>query len=190
MANVNLMPWRMLKREHKKKRFFIFLSIHVITAIAIIFFSYIYLLNLLENQAHRNLWLKNEIAGLESQVREIGEIKGLRRALLVRLNWIKKMQTSRSVLIFLLNELSRVIPTSLFFTRIERHENKVTLSGYTESNQDVSQFMRQIELISWMRKPKLAEVKKTHPNVGHEFKLSFILASKSLISYNRHDEKI
>ncbi|MCP0914486.1 MULTISPECIES: PilN domain-containing protein [Legionella] len=180
MADINLLPWRELKREREKKEFGIFVFIGLTSAVLIIFLINFYAKQLVEQQSRRNEILQTEITRLEKQIKEIADIKKLRQALIARMRIVQNLQGTRSLTVRLFDELIKIMPDGVFLTHVERSGDKVTLLGYAESNTNISQLMRNIENNQWIQNPELTEIKKTKEetpssNVENEFKLSFIL---------------
>ncbi|KTD22426.1 PilN domain-containing protein [Legionella londiniensis] len=178
MTEINLLPWRELRREREKKEFNLYLFLGLITAALIVFLINFYANQLIENQMHRNQLLENEIARLDKQIKEIEGIKALRQALIARMTIIQNLQATRSLTPRLFDELVKIIPNGVYLTKVERKEDTITLLGYAESNSNISQLMRNIERNQWIQNPDLTEIKKTKEaerQVENEFKLSFNL---------------
>ncbi|ETO93579.1 PilN domain-containing protein [Legionella oakridgensis] len=181
MTEINLLPWRELKREREKKQFTTYLFFGLGSAVVVVFLINMYAKQLIENQSSRNQQLQNEITTLEKQIKEIEEIKNVRQALIARMVIIQNLQATRSLTVRLFDELVKIMPDGVFLTSVERQGDKIILLGYAESNSNISQLMRQIEHNKWIKEPDLTEIKKTKESssgVENEFKLSFILSPK------------
>ena len=181
MTEINLLPWRELKREREKKRFSIYLVMALVVAAAIVFLVNLYAQELIDRQTDRNQMLQNEIALLDKQIKSIAEIKKLRQALVARMEIVQNLQATRSLIVHLLDELVKIMPDGVYLTSVERSVDKVTLLGYAESNTNISQLMRNIQHNRWIQDPELTEIKKTNedkPDVVNQFKLSFVLSPK------------
>jgi len=187
MTEINLLPWRELKREREKKRFTIYLFMALVGAAFIVFLINMYAQQLVENQTNRNQHLQDEITQLEKQIKEIANIKKLRQALLARMNIVQNLQATRSLTVRLFDELIKIMPDGVYLTNVERAGDKITLLGYAESNSTISQLMRNIENNRWIQDPELTEIKKSKEaktDVENQFKLSFILSPKTSGHYN------
>lgn len=178
MTEINLLPWRELKREHEKKEFNLFLIIGMIAAILIVVLINFYANRLVEHQRQRNQLLENEIKQLEVKIKKIEDIKTLRQALIARMTIIQNLQATRALSPRLFDELVRIIPNGVYLTQVEREGDNITMLGYAESNSNISELMRNIERNQWIQNPNLTEIKKikeAERQVNNEFKLSFIL---------------
>jgi len=187
MTDINLLPWREVRREREKKRFTIYLFIAMAGAVVIVFLINMYAQHLVENQTNRNQLLQDEIVLLEKQIKEIADIKKLRQALLARMDIVQNLQATRSLTVRLFDELIKIMPDGVYLTSVERNLDKVTLLGYAESNSNISQLMRNIESNQWIKNPELTEIKKSKEaksEVENQFKLSFILSPKTSGHYN------
>ena len=178
MTNINLLPWREAKREREKKQFVTHVAFGLLVAMGVVILLNFYAKNLIDSQTHRNQVLTDEITKLNGQIKEIAELKKLRKALIARMTIVKDLQAKRTLTVRLFDELVKIMPDGVYLTKIERKGDKITLFGYAESNTNVSQLMRKIETNEWIQNPELTEIKKTkedRPQVENEFKLSFNL---------------
>ena len=184
MTEINLLPWREQKREGEKKQFITYLIVAIVSAVVIVFLINYYATSLVDMQTQRNQRLRDEISQLEKQIKEISDIKKLREALIARMNIVQNLQATRTLTVRLLDEIIRIIPSGVYLYQIDRVGDKVTILGYAESNTNISQLMRSIEKSVWIQDPELTEIKKTAevklPD-ENEFKLSFILKSKTML---------
>lgn len=184
MTEINLLPWREKKREQEKKQFTISLLIGLIMAVVVVFLIDYYAKSLVDAQTQRNQRLKDEITQLEKQIKEISEIKKLRQALIARMTIVQNLQATRALTVRLFDEIIKIMPDGVYLNHVERVGDKVTLLGYAESNTNISLLMRHIESNAWIQNPVLTEIKKSVEAKKldeNEFKLSFILKSKSML---------
>jgi len=179
MTEINLLPWRELKREHEKKQFTIYLFAGFAGAAIIVFLINFYGQQLVSNQTYRNNQLQNEIAEMQKKIKEINNIKLLKQALIARMTIVQNLLITRVLTVRLFDELIKVMPKGVFLSKVERSGDKITVLGYAESNSDISALMRNIEKNALIQAPALTEIKKskdTSSAVEHEFKLSFTLS--------------
>lgn len=182
MTRINLLPWREQKREQEKKVFTTILIACAIFAAFIVFIVNYYAAELVSNQVARNQILQNEINSLEDQIKEIKALKQIRQALISRMSIVQNLQSTRTLMVHLFDELIKVLPPGIYVTKLERKNDMVTLWGYSESNTNISILMRNIESNAWIQNPSLTEIKKMDDEkqqpANNEFKLSFILKPK------------
>jgi type IV pilus assembly protein PilN len=145
MANINLLPWRDAHRQEKKKEFLGLLGVVVVIAAISAFGWNLVANNRLDNQHSRNQLLKNNIATLEKQVAEIKELKKRRQDLLDRMAVIQNLQGNRPDIVKIYDEFVRAVPDGVYFTKMERKGNEISLQGFAESNNRVSALMRKLD---------------------------------------------
>lgn len=181
MTEINLLPWREVKREQEKKQFIISFSTSVISAVIMVFLINYYATMLVDNQIARNQRLKNEIIQLNTKIAEIKNLKALRQTLIARMDIVQNLQATRTLTVRLLDGVISIIPSGIYLYQIARVADKVTLLGYAEANTNISELMRSIQHNSYTEDPELTEIKKStdeKQSDENEFKLSFILKTK------------
>ena len=182
MTEINLLPWREHRREQQKKVFTSMLLAGVIVSIIVVFFINSYADHLVSYQTSRNQILQNEITNLDDQIKEIKSLKQVRESLISRMSIIQNLQSTRTLMVHLFDELINVMPSGIYVTKLERKNDIVTLWGYAESNTNISILMRNIESNAWLQTPVLTEIKKMDEKkeaANNEFQLSFVLKPRS-----------
>ena len=158
MANVNLLPWREIQRQEKKKEFLIVLG--MVAAVALLLaVAWGYWVNWqIDWQADRNNLLKREIAVLDEKVKEIKELKLRRQQVLERMEVIKALQGNRPGVVKVFDEFVRSVPSGVFFIEVKRVGENVALIGFAESNNRISTLMRQLDASDRFKEPNLTKV--------------------------------
>lgn len=174
MANINLLPWRDQYREEKKREFVSILVFLGIVAAAVAFI-WVQMVNAsIDSQSQRNQLLQTEITMLEKQVAEIKELKDRRTELIDRMKVIQDLQGKRPIIVRYFDEMVRAIPDGVFFNRLSRRGEVISIEGIAESNNRVSSLMRNLDASDWLASPNLTSVKDA-PNFGenaNEFKMT------------------
>jgi len=181
MTHINLLPWREKKREQDKKVFTTMLLAGGVIAALIVFLVNYYASNLVSNQTARNEILQKENTILDGQISEIKALKLIREGLISRMSIIQNLQSTRTLMVHLFDELIKVVPSGVYVIKLERQNDIVSLWGYSESNTNISFLMRNIEANVWIQNPVLTEIKKMDDKkqaANNEFKLSFVLKAK------------
>jgi type IV pilus assembly protein PilN len=167
MAKINLLPWRQVYREEKKREF---LGIIFGVGLVAVFGAYLWVSSVesaIENQNARNQLLNQEIAKLDAQVKEISEIKKVRDDLLARIKVITDLEGTRPVIVRYFDELARAIPDGVWITSVDRKGNVMTIEGVAESYNRVASFMRNLESSDWYASPNLSSVQAA-PDEGED----------------------
>ena len=131
----------------------------------------------LDNQQARNQLLQTNITVLDKQIAEIEDLKKRRQELLDRMLVIQALQGNRSEIVKIFDEFSRAIPDGVFFTKMDRKGQQVSLEGYAESNNRVSALMRKLDKSEKFAEPNLTVVESDNElgEQGSKFKMRFQL---------------
>lgn len=160
MARINLRPWREERNERLQKRFIgNVVGAALLGALVVLGVSYYYDVQM-DRQNARNNYLKTEIAKLDQKIKEIQELRAKRERLLERLNAIQQLQGNRPVIVRNFDELVRVLPDGVYYESLVRRGETITIDGFAEQNNDVSELMRRLDGSIWFAEPDLRQVDK------------------------------
>ena len=121
---------------------------------------YVLLNQMIDNQRNRNDFLQQEITKLDEQIKSIDSLQKEIDGLKARKKAVEDLQTDRNVPVYLLNELVKQTPEGIYLTSISQVGNTVTVNGMSQTNDRVSEFLRNISYNSpTMEKPDLVEIK-------------------------------
>lgn len=158
MARINLLPWREEMRLEKKKEFLTQLGGVCIVAALIAFVWVRAVDGSIATQNSRNTMLQQEIKALEQQVVEIQNLKKERRELLDRMKVIQDLEGKRAIIVHYFDEMATAVPDGVFLTSLNRQGDVFTLKGISESNNRISEFMRQIEDSDWFKGTSIVSI--------------------------------
>jgi type IV pilus assembly protein PilN len=157
---INLLPHREEKRQQRKRAFFVALGASAAIGVVIAGGWYSVLQQLQAAQAARNDMLRTENKKLDVQIKDIATLRAEIEALKARQKAVEDLQTDRNVPVYLLDELSKQAPEGIFLTAIKQNGNVVTITGVAQTNERVSEFLRNTLYNSpWLEKPELVEIK-------------------------------
>ena len=160
MILINLLPHREEKRRQRKQSFFIGLGLCALGGLAVVGIWYTVLQQLTAAQDARNSFLKAEIGRLDLQIKDIATLRTEIEALKARQKAVEDLQTDRNVPVHLLNELVRQTPEGVYLTAIRQNGSVVAINGIAQTNERVSEFLRNTLYNSpWLEKPELVEIK-------------------------------
>lgn len=178
MARINLLPWREERRKLRQNEFYAILGGAVLTgvlAVVAILWSYG---SRIDAQNRRNEYLKQEIAALDAKIKEIETLETTRQKLLSRKKVIEDLQSSRSQMVHLFDDLVRTIPEGVRLVAIKQNGEELTLDGLAESNARVSTYMRNLETSEWVTTPELAIVEAKGPDRRSRYAFTLKVALK------------
>ena len=161
MALINLLPWREELREERKKRFLTALVGVLVVSVGILFLIDRYVSNGIEHQMARNAFLQTQIAQLDIRIKEISDLKARRKQLLERMKIIQDLQGNRPITGRVFDQLARTLPDGVYYSQVKMTDKLIAISGAAESNNRVSDLMRNLEASDWLEAPSLTEVKAT-----------------------------
>jgi type IV pilus assembly protein PilN len=171
---INLLPHRQEKRQRRKIAFFAGLGAAAVVGLIIIALWWFVLQHLISNQQQRNQFLSAEITRLESQIKDIATLKAEIEALKARQKAVEDLQTDRNVPVRLLNELVKQTPEGVYLTAIKQTGNVVAVNGVAQTNERVSEFLRNTAYNSeWLTRPELVEIRVGGQGAGRDARRLF-----------------
>jgi type IV pilus assembly protein PilN len=157
---INLLPHREEKRRQRKQAFFVALGVAAVAGLLVVGGWYSVLQQMKAAQASRNGMLRAEIAKLDKEIKDIAALRTEIEALKARQKAVEDLQVDRNTPVHLLDELSKQVPEGVYLASIKQNGNIVTVSGVAQTNERVSEFLRNTLYNSpWLEKPELVEIK-------------------------------
>jgi type IV pilus assembly protein PilN len=166
---INLLPHREAKRRLRKRAFFVALGAFALVGALITAVWFTVLQQLTSAQVARNEFLQNEITQLEAQIKDIATLKAEIEALKARQKAVEDLQTDRNMPVYLLDELVKQTPEGVYLTTIKQSGPTVLVTGVAQTNERVSEFLRNTLYNSaWLEKPELIEIKANNVGTGRD----------------------
>lgn len=161
---INLLPHREIKRAARRRQFGVLLVSVLILAAGVIGLGQGVISSRLDNQDERNAYLQQEIAKLDIQIKKIRKIKEETQALLERKQVVETLQSNRTEVVHLFDEIIRILPEGLYVNSVRQVGDQIELLGYTQSSARVSTLMRSLEDSPWFEQPSLVEIRAATVN--------------------------
>ena len=155
MARINLLPWREELRKQQQQEFVVAIGFSVLVTAALLGCVHMYLQGLQDYQDQRNKIILDEIAILDTKIKEIKDIEEKKNKLLTKIDVIQELQESRPEIVHLFDELSTTAPEGIYLTKFSQSGNGLTMNGKAQSNARVSAYMRAIDASPWLKTPRL-----------------------------------
>lgn len=160
MILINLLPHREEKRRQRKRNFFVLLGLSAFAGVIVVGVWMSVLQQMKSAQESRNEFLKAEITRLEAQIKDIATLRAEIDALKARQKAVEDLQTDRNVPVHLLNEIVKQTPEGIYLTSIKQTGQVVSVNGVAQTNERVSEFLRNTLYNSaWLERPELIEIK-------------------------------
>jgi len=159
MININLLPWREELRQKKQNQVIkVIIAIWVVAGICA-FLLVNYWSGRIDHQNSRNQYLTSEINKLKKTIKEIETLKDKRNAIVDRVEVIQELQSGRTQVVHLFDDLVRKMPEGVFLKSLTKKSRQIKLAGSAQANARVSALMRSLDSSDWFMSPKLQIVK-------------------------------
>ncbi len=160
MIRINLLPHREMRRERRKKEFVALSVLTVVAGAAIALVVAFGIGGQIDAQQARNNFIKAENDKLDAQIKEIALLKQEIEALRARQEAVETLQSNRTLPVHVMDELVKHTPEGIHFKQLKQANRKVTLTGLAQSNERVSNLLRNLaHETPWLERPELVEIK-------------------------------
>ncbi len=160
MILINLLPHREEKRQQRKRAFFVALGLAAAVGAVVIGLWFSVIAQMKDAQVARNDYLRTEIQRLEAQIKDIANLRSEIDALKARQKAVEDLQTDRNTPVYLIDELVKQVPEGIYLTSIRQTGSTVAVVGVAQTNERVSEFLRNTLYNSpWLERPELIEIK-------------------------------
>ena len=160
MILINLLPHREERRRRQQAAFYTGIGLSVAAGVLIALVWYAVLGQAAAAQRGRITFLTTEVNILERQIRDIATLNSDIDALKARQKAVEDLQIERNAPVRLLTELARQTPDGVYLTAIRQSGDSVQVTGHAQSNERVSEFLRNVSQRStWLHQPELLEIK-------------------------------
>ncbi|CKK03515.1 PilN [Neisseria meningitidis] len=174
LIKINLLPYREEMNKRKQQQFKTLMYGAVLTGVAAVAATYLFIDNMINNQSERNTLLETSIAHLDTELSEIQKLKQEKDAFLIKKNKIEELQLKPPKAAKILDSLNEAVPGSTYLTSLDAvTADSYRLSGRTSSDNRVAAMMRAMPNTGIFKQPELLSIKKN--NSHQEFTLQATL---------------
>lgn len=174
LIKINLLPYKEEMNKRKQQQFKTLMYGAVLTGVAAVAATYLFIDNMINNQSERNTLLETSIAHLDTELSEIQKLKQEKDAFLIKKNKIEELQLKRLQAAKILDSLNEAVPGSTYLTSLDAvTADSYRLSGRTSSDNRVAAMMRAMPNTGIFKQPELLSIKKN--NSHQEFTLQATL---------------
>ena len=166
MIRINLLPYREARRTQRSQ--LLVLALIGILLLAALFYYGIYSVFSARVSAEQQKvqYLQGITTQLNKKIASIADLRKKRDELLSREGIITDLQDQRDMVVRLFNTLAQVTPDGIFLTKLQQTGDSITVDGYSQANDQVAAFMRNIEASKIFEKPELNIISKSR--LGNE----------------------
>lgn len=162
MIRINLLPHRAEKRRRRQIQFISLCVVSAVLAAVLVGAGYGVMSARIFYQDKRNEFLKQEIAKLEKQIEELERLRADTKKLLARKEEVEKLQSSRSDVVHLMDQMLHILPPGIYLTTLKQTSTPkgslISVTGIAQSDARVSTLMRAIDASRWLDTPTLIDV--------------------------------
>jgi len=174
MVRINLLPHREARRKERRTAFVAMLIAAVFVGGLMVLAVGGVIATRIAGQNERNAFIQAENAKLDIQIREIATLKQEIEALKARQQAVEDLQSDRNQPVYLMDELVKQVPEGTYLRSFKQAGQKVTLNGYAQSNERVSELLRNLGNVSpWLERPDLVEIRAATTGTGKDLRKVF-----------------
>jgi type IV pilus assembly protein PilN len=174
MVRINLLPHREARRKERKTAFVAMLIAAVFVGGLMVLAVGGVIATRIAGQNERNAFIQAENAKLDVQIKEIATLKQEIEALKARQQAVEDLQSDRNQPVYLMDELVKQVPEGTYLRSFKQAGQKVTLNGYAQSNERVSELLRNLGNVSpWLERPDLVEIRAATMGQGKDLRKAF-----------------
>lgn len=167
MILINLLPHREAARKRRRERFVFMLALSVATGALVSGAVYLAQAAAVAAQRERNELLGAEIRRLDTQIKDIRNLRQEIAGLRARQQAVEDLQADRNMPVHLLRELVEQLPDGVYLTGLRQDPQVVVLQGVAQSNERVSEMLRNLgHRSAWLAQPELVEIVAGSVNLG------------------------
>ena len=160
MIRINLLPHREERRKQRKQAFAALLVLGGLVGAIIVILVGGYNARAIMVQNERNTVLENANKDLDRKIAEITSLRQEIESLKARQQAVEDLQSDRNQPVYLMDELVKQTPSGVYLKSFKQEGQKVTVNGYAQSQERVSELLRNLAGNSpWLERPDLIEVK-------------------------------
>jgi type IV pilus assembly protein PilN len=164
---INLLPHRETARKRRREEFNASLGVAALVGALLSGLNYLWFQSQIAAQQQKNQTLQTANNQFDSQIKDVAGIETEIAALLARQRAVEDLQADRNLPVLLLADLAKQIPNGVYVTSLQQDNLNVTLKGVAQSNERVSEFLKNLGSLSeFFSHPELDEILTVMVNVS------------------------
>jgi len=158
---INLLPHREAARKRRKDQFLVFAASAAVLGAALSALVHTSVQAEVDAQRARNAYLQEETGKLEAQIKDIAGLQAEIASLKARQAAVENLQSDRNTPVHLLDELVNKLPDGVYLVSMKQENQSVQLVGVAQSQERVSELLRNLNGSKWLSRPELVEIVST-----------------------------
>ncbi len=159
IPTVNLLPYHEARKAARRKKVYTMLGGAALAGALVVVLGGAYIDHRIEAISGLNQVLAAENGRMDMQIREVNTLRKDIEGLLQRQKAIEGLQNERNRPVQLLEELVRQVPEGVYLTTLKQSGDAFTVTGIAQSNERVSELLRNLGQVQWLDKAELIESK-------------------------------
>ncbi|WP_168013897.1 PilN domain-containing protein [Halomonas salinarum] len=155
---INLLPWRQAQRERRSKRFKLAVCLMAVLGLGGGYAMTFYYDHQLAVQQQRNNHIEAASKALERDIQGIQDYKTTRETIVAKIDVFARLQRGRAQTVRVANALSASLQEGVYYTRLSRAGQRLSLDGVADDNYQVSDQLRALEATPVLGVPELSQV--------------------------------
>lgn len=161
MILINLLPHREAARKRRKEIFVVYAALAAVLGGALSALIHTTVQVQMDAQRARNTFLQEETKKLEDQIKDIAGLEAEIASLKARQAAVENLQSDRNMPVYLLDELVNKLPDGVYLVSMKQESQTVQLVGVAQSQERVSELLRNLNTSKWLSRPELVEIVST-----------------------------
>jgi len=159
IPSVNLLPYHEARKAARRKKVYSMLGGAAGAGALVVLIGGFYIDSQIDEMTHLNQTLTAENSRMDGQIREVTTLKKDIEALLERQRAIEAALHDRNMPVQLLEELVRQVPEGVYLTTLKQSGDTFVITGEAQSNERVSELLRNFSQVQWLDRAELVESK-------------------------------
>lgn len=171
MHQINLLPWRQILRRKQKQKLICFVIYTDACFFILYLLAHIVLSILIYSKETKVKYWQQQLTNIDKQVIAL---KDMREELNKFSHATEFFNHNRVIQITILNLCRKIIaitPLNITLQEMNYRDDKILLIGKAESVQALNQFVNQLSVSQFLKKPKLTEIENQPKNSQIKFKI-------------------
>jgi len=155
---INLLPWRQAQRERRGKRFNLALGLMAVLGLGGGYVMTFYYDHQLAVQQQRNEHIRSESVLLKQDIQDMHDDEESRDIIRDKIDVFSQLQQGRGQTVRVFNALSASLQKGVYYSKLSRAGQRLSLNGVAEDNYQVSDQLRALEVAPVLGVPVLSQV--------------------------------
>lgn len=148
MVKINLLPWRAQQKQQNNQRFLKQLVLTALLALLLGLGIWQFFNQQLIQQQAANQYILTQTQALDSQLGSVAKIKNVKQVMSQRIQVIDALQTRRTQIVTLWEDVAKSVPTGVYLTRFNQDGDVLTFTGMVarkNASNDLAIFVKRLK---------------------------------------------